>query len=183
MVYSILAPFAHGDMMKSPLRLILVMSVAALLTGCATATPYQPMKGGYGYQDQQLENNRFRVSFVGNSETPRDTVEDYLLYRAAEITLHHHYDYFVLDHQKTERSTNYVNTYEGFGGYYYDPFFYNPFFSTGTSYPVNRYHAYAIIVLYHGKPPGNDIHAYDARQLVQHLGPRIKNARQPGAGG
>jgi hypothetical protein len=40
-----------------------------------------------GYSDQQIESNRFRVSFAGNSLTARETVERYLLYRAAELTV------------------------------------------------------------------------------------------------
>jgi hypothetical protein len=39
-----------------------------------------------GYSEQQIENNRFRVQFAGNSLTDRKTVETYLLYRAAELT-------------------------------------------------------------------------------------------------
>ncbi len=152
----------------------MLVCAAGLLTACATVTPYQPLTNGYGYQDQQLENNRYRVSFVGNSETPRSTVEDYLLYRAARITLDDGYDYFVMYRRKTERSTHYVTTYAGPPAFYYYPLFYDPLFATGSSYPVNRYHAYATIVLHHGKKPPDDIHAYDARQVVQHLKPEIR---------
>lgn len=169
--------------MPSFRRHILIAALAAVLTACATATPYQPLQNGYGYTDQQLEKNRYRVTFVGNSETPRRTVENYLLYRAARITINHGYDYFVIVNQNTERFTHYINTYQGAGGYYaYNPFFFEPFFSTlGTSYPVNHYHAYATIVLYHGSKPSGNIHAYDARQIIEHLGPQVrKNMKKQG---
>ncbi|MEX2641945.1 MAG: MotA/TolQ/ExbB proton channel family protein, partial [Acetobacterales bacterium] len=79
--------------------------VAALLglTSCASPTPYQPMTDGQGYAQQQLEENRYRVTFSGNTATPRETVENYLLYRAAEVTVERGYDYFVLADNQVER--------------------------------------------------------------------------------
>lgn len=78
--------------------------LAALVAGgCATRpTPYQPMLEGYGYSEQQLESNRYRVTFVGNEATSRSAVENYLTYRAAEITLQHGYDYFVVVEQSVQ---------------------------------------------------------------------------------
>ncbi|MBS0504924.1 MAG: hypothetical protein JSS55_14220, partial [Proteobacteria bacterium] len=46
------------------------VATAALLAGCATPTPYQPLgaptgvRGGFA--DQQIERNRFRVMFSGH---------------------------------------------------------------------------------------------------------------------
>ena len=60
-----------------------------VLAGCATPAPYAPMTPGQatGYTDRQLSDNRWRVTFTGNSVTPRETVENSLLQRAAEVTL------------------------------------------------------------------------------------------------
>lgn len=75
---------------------LLVCGLIMLLGACATTTPYQPVENGYGYSEQKLESNRYRVTFVGSSRTSRDTVQNYLIYRAAELTLANGYDYFVL---------------------------------------------------------------------------------------
>ena len=68
-------------------------SGALLVSACATETPYRPATGsGFnrtGFSERQVETNRFLVTFAGNSVTDRDTVERYLLYRAAELTLQH----------------------------------------------------------------------------------------------
>ena len=51
---------------------VLVAAIAALaVSACATATPYQPAAAGRfgGYAEQKLENDRYRVSFSGNSVT------------------------------------------------------------------------------------------------------------------
>ncbi len=80
-------------------RPIVLAFVAALtFASCATPTSYGPAKSarGYGFSEQQLGQNQFRIQFRGNAATPRDVVEDYLLYRASELTLQEGCDYFVL---------------------------------------------------------------------------------------
>ena len=66
-------------------------TAAVVLGGCATATPYQPLQPGWtasgGFSERQIEPNRWQVSFSGNSLTSRQTVETYLLFRSAELTL------------------------------------------------------------------------------------------------
>ena len=84
-----------------PASLLGVLALAA----CASPTPYQPATDGVGYADRVLETDRFRVTFGGNAETPRATVEDYLLYRAAELALAQGRDYFVLADRDTEART------------------------------------------------------------------------------
>ncbi|WP_204306898.1 CC0125/CC1285 family lipoprotein, partial [Klebsiella aerogenes] len=80
--------------------LALILAGSISLSACMTATPYQPATGNgtatrNGYSDTQIESNRFRISFSGNSLTARETVERYLLYRAAELTLQQGFDHFI----------------------------------------------------------------------------------------
>ncbi len=101
-------------------------SSTLMVAGCATETTYRPATGvGFsrtGYSDRQVEPGRFLVSFSGNSVTSRDTVERYLLFRAAELTLQQGYDYFVTAERDTDRQTRTYSTggiglgYGGFGG-------------------------------------------------------------------
>src|SRR3546814_12577753 len=72
-----------------------------MLTACATTTPYQPVRDGYGYQDQRIEGNRYRVTFAGSTAKPRQTVENYLLYHAAELKLARGNDYFIVTQSST----------------------------------------------------------------------------------
>ena len=65
--------------MKTPtFKTLAITAIAGLtLAACATATPYQP--AGYngqrgGYAEQRLENDRYRVTFSGNSLTSREQV-------------------------------------------------------------------------------------------------------------
>jgi hypothetical protein len=66
------------------------------LSACETATPYQPLQQhsevSGGFTDQRLDQNHARVTFQGNTVTSRETVETYLLYRAAEVTISQGFD-------------------------------------------------------------------------------------------
>ncbi|WP_084396651.1 CC0125/CC1285 family lipoprotein [Henriciella aquimarina] len=76
-----------------PLRLLpgMAAAIVLLLTACQSVepVPYQAARagadGGPGYSETRIDESVYRVSFEGNAATPARTVEDYLLYRAAEI--------------------------------------------------------------------------------------------------
>lgn len=83
-----------------------VVAAATALAGCTSGpTPYQPAAGyDRGYSEQKIENERYRISFKGNSMTERDTVENYLLFRAAELTLQSGYDSFTIVNREIGRA-------------------------------------------------------------------------------
>jgi hypothetical protein len=147
------------------------------LAGCAAPTPYAAATDdGFGYSETRLEANRYRVTFAGNFDTPRETVQNYLLYRAAELTVDNEGDYFVIADQSLERSTRYIGTASpGFGGGfgYRD----GPFIGTGLSTvdarPIDEYAAFADILIEQGEKPPGAANAYDARQILARLGPTV----------
>ena len=175
------------------MRRVILASVAALaLTACATATPYQAasphMRGGYS--EMQIEQNRFRVGFAGNSVTSRDTVEMYLLYRAAELTAQSGYDWFRTVDRATDRDTRYVGTPDPFYSSRYGPYwgpswrfyhrgYWSPWSPWGSSWErifdvreVTRFEANTEIVMGRGPKP-DDPNAFDAREVMQNIGPRV----------
>ncbi|MGE0652124.1 MAG: hypothetical protein AB7P12_10280 [Alphaproteobacteria bacterium] len=162
------------------------MVLAALgLGACVGPTPYAPATDGYGYSEQSIEGDRYRVTFSGNSATPRETVENYLLYRAAEVTLERGHQHFIVVKMDTERSTRYHGGFNDFGYHPYGFYGYRSFhdrpwgfggYSSLDAHPIDRYSAYANIVMRDGAKPDNP-DAYDARDVVKKLGPKID--RQP----
>lgn len=164
------------------LRTATIALGALVLAACGTPTPYAPLDArGYGHTAQQIEENRFRVSFSGNALTDRRTVENYLLYQAAEVTLARGRDYFVVIDRDTEADVTWHTTYDGFWPAY-DPFPYyyhrrRPFgprmLDSGTSRPITRYAAQAEIVIHSGRKPADDPRAFDARQVIRNLEPAI----------
>lgn len=161
-----------------------VVASASLLAACESGpTPYQPAAGyDRGYTEQKIENDRYRISFKGNSLTERDTVENYLLFRAAELTLQSGYDVFTIVNRDTDKDSRLRST-----GYYSPRFSYSyfsprwgwvhawdPFWSTPSRYEeVTSYEAFAEIVMKRG-PKGDDANSFDAQQVSQNLGGQIR---------
>ena len=171
--------------------LVAVAAAALAVSACATATTYAPE--GYGgqrggYSEMRLQEDRWGVSFSGNSLTSRDTVEMYLLYRAAELTLQSGYDWFATDYRQTERDTRYYADpdpwFHGGYGRYWGPrwrFYRRNYWSPwgdpwGRNFDVrevSRYEARAEIVMGSGTPPADARYAFDAREIIANLGPRV----------
>ncbi|MDP1026310.1 hypothetical protein Q5H91_03725 [Sphingomonas sp. KR1UV-12] len=182
-----------------------------LVAGCATETTYRPATGqGFnrsGYSDRQIEPNRFLVSFAGNSVTSRDTVERYLFFRAAELTLQQGFDYFVMADRDTNLQSRTYSTggafggglgYGGFGGFWgpswryygrgfgwrsWDPWFGGGLGPWGNDFDVrtiDRYEATAEIVMRKGPIPRENIRAFDARKVVESIGPSVVLPEQGG---
>ena len=168
----------HG--LLGNLRIAPLVVVASLgLVACGTATPYQAAIDGKGYAEQALEQDRFQVTFTGNTLTPRQTTENYLLYRAAEVTLARGFDHFIVVERDTERTTRFVSTTDGFGGFgrfhgfYRGHGFGSAGFATTTARPRSSYAATANIVMRAGEKPADDVNAYDARDVLAQLSPTI----------
>jgi len=179
------------------IKSVLVCATAALaLSACATPTPYQPAGQGRmgGYSEQRLQNDRYRVSFAGNSVTSRQDVEMGLLLRAAELTVENGFDWFATIDRVTDRDTRLQAVGAPPLG---DPFYgrYSPFWGPSWRYynrgrwspwgdpfwgrqdfdvrQVDRYEATAEIVMGKGAKPANDPNAFEAREVIANLGPRV----------
>ena len=159
---------------------LLVLPWLLLVGACAAPTPYQPAADGYGYSAQQLESNRYRVTFSGNAVTPRTTVQNYLLYRAAEVTLESGHDYFSVVDQDLERSTRYYGSgidHFGFSRFHHPHSFGGIGLGSYSAYPVDSYTAFADIVVGEGEKPAGELNAYDARDVLRQLAPTVELPR------
>jgi hypothetical protein len=164
-------------------HLAIVGQLALLvLTGCAAKpTPYQPATNGYGFSQQQIEGDRYRVTFAGNSATSLDTVRSYMLYRAAEVTVESGHDYFVVVDQNTQSTTTYRGTGStpfGFGTGFRGDGGFGVGFSSFSAYPDDSFTAWADIVVGKGPKPAGDLNAYDARDVLGRLDSAV--VRAPG---
>jgi hypothetical protein len=174
-------------MKRWTLSVAVVALLGTALAACETATPYQPLQPGLqasgGYSETRIEDNRWRVAFKGNDATPRNVVETDLLYRAAELTLAQGYDWFEAAQRHTDTHTSgYATDYGpgwgwGWGWGRWGPW--SPFWDNDVSFDTEqRYDATVEIVLNHGAKPADDPHAFDARQVVANLGPKIVRPSQ-----
>ena len=163
------------------------LALAVLLGACSTPTPYAPAAERFGFSDSAIEQDRYRVSFSGNSATDRETVETYLLYRAAELTLEKGRSHFVIVARDLDKNERYIHHdfypfgfgsfgyYGHHGGYYFRR---SLFAGPSDSVPVTRYEAIAEIVIGGPELKAEGTDAYDAEDVVSNLGSRI--VRTPG---
>lgn len=160
---------------------------AVILSGCATPTPYHAASltdpaHADGYRELRVEPERWRVAFSGNSLTSRETVETYLLYRAAELTLENGYDWFqTVERDTDEHVTVVVHEPIGPWGPGWEPhwrYAYGAGWRTwdrhtaGPAFDVRRvtaYEAVAEVVMRRGAKPADDARAFDARAVKASL--------------
>lgn len=170
---------------------LIVGACALVLAACATATPYGPADqgGGFGFAEQRIEENRYRVTFRGNSLTDRETVENALLYRAAELTLQQGLNYFVVVENDTEARTSVRTTASpafygryGYGYPFYRPYYSFPYYAYGFGWgrpydtytrEITRYSAVAFVTMHDGQKPSDEPRAFDAREVIDNLGPVV----------
>lgn len=159
-----------------------------LLTACQTGPAYRPRGPGetVGYTDRQIAPNRYRVTFSGSSGARREQVEDFLMRRAAEVTVDAGYDYFSFDDRDTEARTYYRTTFidpafdpafgPGFGPYYgrfgFRPYYWSSWdWGSADVIPVTRYTAYSEIVLLTAQQAKDNPDAIPARDVLARLAP------------
>jgi hypothetical protein len=162
--------------MKSRILAALAGFTLLGLAACQSPSVYAPQTspGSEGYADRQLASNRFRVSFHGNSATSREMVEDYLLRRAAEVTLQAGYSAFLFDHRDTKTHTRYYTDFMGwpgwggYGGWYWHNW---DFDATAETRPITSYIAYAEITTLKDADARHEPRALGAQDVLSHLGP------------
>jgi hypothetical protein len=170
----------------------MLLAALLILSACTTGPAYKARGPGemIGYTDEQLTSNRYRVTFSGGASIRREQVEDYLLRRAAEVTLQAGHTYFSFDTRSMEVMTYYRTTFDTWGPrfgpryglrpwygprlgprpWYWSSWSYPPMWS-GEVIPVTRYTAYAEIVMLTDEQALNNIDAVSAREVLDRLVP------------
>lgn len=169
---------------------IFALTLAILTSACVqTPTSFHPLTQSSrdGYTVTQVEGNRFRISFTGNDATSHQSVDDNLLFLAAEVTLRHGADWFLINRASSDKDTSYPTLIDpsgpyggwGYGGWGAPPGAFGTY-AVDFGNPQNRWSELATILLHQGTKPAGDPSAYDARDVAVHLAPLITRAAQPG---
>ena len=125
-----------------------------ILSSCSTRYKADGFTGGY--EELQLSENMFTVSFRGNGYTRKQRAIDFCLLRCAEITENHGYKYFTIVDQRNDIenssyttpsssvTTGTVNSYGGINAYTTN--------YGGQTYNISRPSASNTILCYKEKP-------------------------------
>lgn len=171
----------HSGFIPAPAwRPLLALLGIWWLAACAGPTPYQAavLPDDFGYREQRLGDNRFRVSFVGNQFTSAETVDSYLLYRAAELCRDLGYDYFLITARQLAPAVDRggigvypsVGYYGGFGG---DGLGVGIGIGGGSFQSLGYYRGMADILMGRGRPPADGRNAYEAQDILKYLAPVV----------
>jgi hypothetical protein len=151
-------------------HVLMIMVVTFLMMSCAPRpTGYWKLGVGdpyTGYSETQIQKDVFQVSYKCNDATTYDFMKGLLAYRCAEITLQNGYDYFIVIEEKDITTEDFWGMAPG-GKRRYD----------ASLQTVNAPGATVLIKLKHGKKPEEDMKAFDAREILTHVGPKIRQPR------
>jgi hypothetical protein len=170
-----------------------IILMAALLATEVKASDYGPddVIGGFqtgGYVDTRIDGNTAIVHYDGTRYDSPALVHQYLLYRCAQITISNGYDYFIIVSTNTSRYNVHVHTRETTHYVSSQPKLYDQYYTTtdyeSASYvkskaphdasrcaPQYPHGASAVIKMFNGDVPQDVPRAYDAQDIIGHLGP------------
>lgn len=159
-------------------RFALLLATTLLLAACSAPQPslYAPQAGRDGYAEKALGKGLYRVSFQGNPVTSEERVQNYCLYRAAELTLSMGDAQFAVHDKETKQLTQVTRDYDPWGYPRYGRWPYR------HSYPSTRserttFRAELTIEPFSGTAPPTDggtaFQVYDAGAVVKQFAPQI----------
>ena len=82
-----------------------------LITNCSTT--YQPKGALGGYSEEKILDNLYRVEFEGNQHSKPEKIQNYLMYRCAELTQEMGYKYFAIVNEERHFNENSVRPERG----------------------------------------------------------------------
>ena len=93
------------------LKLYTLFLFFVFLTNCST--PYQPKGTFGGYSEEKILDNLYRIEFEGNQHSKPEKIQNYLLYRCAELTQEKGYAYFAIVNDERHFDENSVHPERG----------------------------------------------------------------------
>lgn len=83
-------------------QVLTVTLTSLVLLACSSQPAYRAAEGegGYGYNETQLSDTQYRVTFKARG-TDKNMATNYAMLRAAEVTLMNDFDWFVISHRET----------------------------------------------------------------------------------
>ncbi len=134
-----------------------MLTLIFILLSCAT--PYK--RAGFGddgwmggFISTRIDANTYIISFRGNSSTSYQLAQNYVMYRAAEITINAGYDYFLVTNSSRMPPENNQHSY--------------------YQIPCVTCHSNAAVIAiktFNGSVPIGLANAYDAKEIITHVGP------------
>ena len=160
------------------MKLLLTVLASSMLLSCAT--PYGKYGLAGGYTDARIDANTFSISVETNGFTNQQTTSMHALFRAAELTVQNGFDFFFIVGGANSASSMTVaipgtstsnTTVTPAGSTAYAR---TTTTSTPTTFiPLAFPNSSLTIKSFTGSKPADAPNAYDARSVIEYLGPQI----------
>lgn len=149
-----------------------IFSIFLTFTLVSCSTRYQSVGITGGYEELQLAENMFSVSFEGNNATRKQKTVDFCLLRCAEVTKNYGFNYFSIVDQRNDSTsstlttpsssvtTGSVNSYGGINAYTTN--------FGGQNYNLSKPSTANTIICYKAKPTQGI--SYNADFLIKSIG-------------
>ncbi len=160
-----------------------LIGLGLLVSGCAQPTFYGPATNGFGYAEQQIDEDRYQVVFAGNHKTRRETAHQYVLFRAAQLADEQGFSYVAVNDQSQrierygdlfDRPTQRVDLGLEDGGGSFGLGRRND--SDRVRSTIERYQAILDVSFYKDKEsvPSTAREVYDTQTVLEEVGPSIE---------
>ncbi len=169
------------------LRNVLLAAALLALPACATTPPpYAAATSGAsaGYSETQIESNRYFVTYRAPNSADVALLQDYVLLRAADLTLENGREWFWVDRRsvdETDTSSRGPSVGIGVGGGSYGGRS-GGSVGVGLSFPIGSRtgqaaRAATFEIRFGEGPKPDDANAYDARATATNLRARVSQPR------
>lgn len=166
------------------IRTIILAAAALTLAGCATAAPPYAAAAGAGsagYVEQQIETDRYSVTFRAPQGADANLLQDYAMLRAADLTLQNNHDWFWVDRRALDdEATVHSGPSIGFG---IGGASFGRHSAVGTGVGINLpigghtgqvARAATVEIRFGSGPKPDEVNAYDARSLSTNIRARLR---------
>jgi hypothetical protein len=146
--------------------------IGAMVSLAACQTPYQEMGYEGGVAAVPITNNTYRISARGNGFTDPTTVQDYVLLKAAEVTLASGNSYFTIVNNRDATSSSVGQT----AGTFQTSVIGNTAFTTynpGMTYNIVKPGEDLLIQVSTSAMPG----AFPAQEVFNNINPRVQRSK------
>lgn len=164
-----------------PARFALLLVTTLLLAACSAPQPslYAPLAGRDGYAEESIGKGLYRITFQGNAVTSKERVQNYCLYRAAELTLAQGEERFAVHDKQTEQFTQVTRDYyDGWGYPYYGRYsYYRPYPGPASRSERTTFRAMLTIEPFSGSRVASDsgsaFQVYEAQAVIDQFAPQV----------
>lgn len=161
------------------LQVFLLISIAFTLSACTTKYSSMRTDTGMGYWERPIDSTAWEVRFIANKGTEMQLVNRYVLYRSAELTAAHGFDYFAVLDYSNSTTGGFLGDVKVHPAVNTSPCVPQPPLAVPgptVSFDPGTHAAAVSIRMYHGNCPANDPHDYDAKYFLSSVGPTIARA-------